>query len=114
MNAAWVGAQPIRTFRPERITVERHSAETEIELRQGKLWRVQGDNRWRAILCLEGEIWITQPWDAQDHLITTGEMFLITQQGKVLVQALLDTRLQLTPPLTAVPYRDWIEHPIFP
>ena len=38
----------------------------------------------------------------------------ITVVAEAGLQALLDTRLQLTPPLTAVPYRDWIEHPIFP
>ncbi len=71
----------------------------------GKLWLAEGNYRWRAILCLQGAIWITQDGDLRDHVIEAGEMFLISQPGKVIVQALADARLQITPCLATAPCR---------
>ena len=96
--------QPIRTAWPERAILESKEAETEVELRAGKFLRVDGDIRWRAIVCREGRIWITQDGDVQDHVITTGEMFLVSQPGKVIAEALVDTRISITPCLATPPF----------
>ncbi len=99
MAAEALGAQPIRRSRPERVVRESEGASMVIALAKGKLWRAEGDNRWRAILCLEGAIWVTQERDLLDHTIVAGEMFLISQRGKVLAEALVDARMRVTPSL---------------
>ena len=113
MAASMMGAQPVRTFRPARAILECTDAETKIELRAGKFWRAAGDSRWRAILCLEGMIWITQDGDVQDHVITTGEMFLVSQPGKVIAQALINSRMTITPCLATTSFRGRFEDTIF-
>lgn len=50
-------------------------------------------------------VWITQGRDARDHIIKAGEMFLITQRRKVIVQALANARLKVTPCLATTTSR---------
>jgi hypothetical protein len=113
MTVAMAGAQPLRIFRPER-GLESQDAQTGVELRAGQLWRVEGNNCWRAILCRQGIAWITQNRDLQDHVITAGEMFLISQPGTVIVQALGEARLEITPCLAAASFRGRYDEAIFP
>ena len=112
MTALIAGAQPLRTFRPE-SALHSEDAETVVELRAGQLWRADGNNCWRAIMCREGVIWITQNGDVQDHVITAGEMFLVSQPGKVIVQALIDARMEVTPCLATASFRGRFEDTIF-
>lgn len=85
---------------------------TQVELCTGDLWRADGDNRWRMIICQRGEIWITQERDLQDYVLTAGQMFLGTQRGRVIVQALEDACLHITPSLQKAPYVG--SHMVFP
>jgi len=94
-------------FSPHRIrgTVRNvQEAVTDIELRRGELWRADGDNCWRMIVCQGGVIWVTQERDLKDYVLKEGEMFIVTLPGSVLVQALEDALVQITPPLKATPY----------
>jgi hypothetical protein len=75
-----------------------------VELGLGELWRADGDNRWRMIICVRGVIWVTQDRDMQDYVLTTGQVFLVTLPGTVLVQGLEDAAMQITPSLRARPY----------
>jgi hypothetical protein len=59
-------------------------------------------------------IWITQDGDVQDHVVTTGEMFLVSQTGKVIAQALVDSRIEITPCLATASFRGRFEDTIFP
>jgi len=108
--------QLIRKYRPERAVMQSACSNptTEIQLAKGELWRAVGNNRWRAILCLDGMIWITQDGDPRDHLIAAGEMFLISQAGQVLVQGLTSAQLQVTPCLAASPFFGRFEDTIWP
>jgi len=74
------------------------------ELRAGDLFCLTGDSRWRMIVCLRGVIWITQERDMQDYVLTSGEMFLVTLPGKVVVQGLQDAAVKFTPSLKTAPY----------
>jgi hypothetical protein len=112
MIAIIAKAQPIRPFRPE-SAVWSKDAETIVPLRSGQLWRADGNNCWRAIMCREGVLWITQTGDLQDHIITAGEMFLISQPGEVLVQALDSARFEITPCLAGTSFRGRFEATIF-
>lgn len=83
----------------------------EVGLSPGDLWRIEGDNRWRMIVCLQGRVWITQERDLEDYVLGAGEMFIVTQPGKVLVQALDDSCIEITSPVKKAPYRGG--YPIF-
>jgi hypothetical protein len=76
-----------------------------VELRAGDFWRASGDDRWKMIVCRQGMVWITQERDFQDYVLEAGEMFLITQPGVVLMQALEDARVEITPSLKTTPYK---------
>jgi hypothetical protein len=112
MAAAITRSQPVRTFRPE-SALQCKDAETVVELRAGQLWRADGNICWRAIMCQEGVIWITQNGDVQDHVITAGEMFLVSQPGKVIAQALVNARIEVTPCLATASFRGRFEDTIF-
>jgi hypothetical protein len=76
----------------------------EVELRAHELWRADGDHRWQVITCQRGMVWITQRRDVRDYVLEAGEVFVITLPGAVLVQALDDACIQLSPSLRAKPY----------
>jgi hypothetical protein len=103
MASTTLGTQRIQKTRPERVVGEIKDPAMELALGKGDLWEPEGNIRWRAIICLEGAIWVTQQRDFRDHVLTAGEMFLISQRGKVVVQALVDARMQLTPSLATTP-----------
>ena len=81
-----------------------HDAAAEFELHPGDVFSLTGDSRWRMIVCLRGVIWITQARDMQDYVLTPGEMFLVTQPGKVVVQGLQEAAVKVTPSLKTAPY----------
>jgi len=76
----------------------------EVDLRVHDLWRVDGDYRWHVITCQRGMVWVTQKRDLHDYVLTAGDVFVITLPGTVLVQALEDASIQLSPSLRATPY----------
>jgi hypothetical protein len=75
-----------------------------VELGLGELVRMQGDNRWRMIACMQGVVWITQERDMQDYVLTAGQIFLVTLPGTVLVQGVKESSVQVTPSLRTRPY----------
>jgi hypothetical protein len=77
----------------------------QLDLRPHQVWRANGDNRWRLIICRRGVVWITQKGDLQDYVLKEGDMFLITLRGEILIQALEGARIEVTPSLKATPYR---------
>lgn len=81
-----------------------------VELSAGEFWRLEGDSRWRAIICVSGEVWITQKRDVQDYVLTTGDIFLVTQRGRVLIEALCEASVVVTPSLRRAPYQG--EYPV--
>jgi hypothetical protein len=84
---------------------------TEVNLGAGALWRMGRHNCWRVIVCLRGVVWITQKRDPRDYVLTRGKMFLVTQPGTVLVEAVEDACIHVTLPLRAAPCRGRL--PIF-
>lgn len=82
-----------------------------VELGTQDIWRLDGDNRWRVIVCVRGEIWVTQERDLRDYVLSTGDMFIVSQRGSVLIQAFGKACVEITPSLKSVPYRG--DYPIF-
>jgi hypothetical protein len=58
------------------------------ELRRGETLSVDGDRRGQRLHCIDGQLWITQAGDAMDHLVAGSREFVITQPGRVVIQAL--------------------------
>ena len=59
-----------------------------IDLNTGQGWSVKGQRRQQTVLCLAGNIWVTQEGDLKDYLLEEGDAFLITRPGLVMVRAL--------------------------
>ncbi len=68
------------------------------------VYRLDGDHRWHMIVCREGLVWITQERDVRDYVLSAGEIFIVTRRGRVLVQALPEARIEVTPSLEGSPY----------
>ncbi len=48
-----------------------------------------------VIVCMEGELWITQHGDTRDHFVRAGEAFTIDRTGRIVVQAQRPARVTL-------------------
>jgi hypothetical protein len=80
------------------------TAATIIDMESKEMQHLKGDHRWRMIICREGTVWITQEHDVRDYVLTPGDVFLVTQSGRVLIEALEKARVELTPTLKTAPY----------
>jgi hypothetical protein len=81
-----------------------HGPAAQVRLRDGELWSQEGDARWSVIVCLEGRVWLTQERDWRDYLLTAGDIFVVTQRGRVVASAQGPAVLQVTPPLESAPF----------
>jgi hypothetical protein len=88
--------------------------ESDIELNARGIQRLAGDNRWRAIVCQHGRVWITQKHDLKDYVLSAGEVFLITNPGTVIVQALEAARVEITPSLAGASCAKRFADTVFP
>ena len=70
---------------------------TEVQMPANSLLRVEGDSRGIKILCRSGSRWITQEGDSRDHLLEKMGDFAINRDGLVVVQALTDTEIVVSP-----------------
>jgi hypothetical protein len=70
---------------------------TEIQLPARSLLRMDGSHRGVSFLCRSGLCWITQEGDSKDYLLEHKQNFTINQDGVVVVQALADTELLVSP-----------------
>ncbi len=58
---------------------------------------MDGDSRGVRLICLDGIVWVTQPADAIDYVLSAGQSFTVTHPGTVLVQGLPEGHLRLAP-----------------
>jgi hypothetical protein len=103
------GSLPFQIEVPERPACE----PLEVTLCNRGLWRLDGDHRWQVIVCLQGSVWITQQNDFQDYLLGSGQGFIVTRPGLVIIQARPHARIQVTPSLETVPCSRRILNPVF-
>ncbi len=61
------------------------------------LYRLPGDRRGTTIRCGRGAVWVTQPGDPVDHILSAGESWDVTRAGLVLVQGLSEAAVELKP-----------------
>lgn len=86
-------------------TAEKIRSDSSFYLLQGEIQRLTGDHRWKLIYCQEGSLWITQENDLDDYVLQEEEGFLISQRGRVIIQARKNSRYGISPPLTRNPYK---------
>lgn len=58
--------------------------------------RLLGNHAGEQVTCLGGIAWLTEPGSLDDIFLSNGESFTITGKGPVLIQGMLDTRLEIT------------------
>ena len=59
--------------------------------------RLEGLRAGDAILCIRGNLWITQAGDPQDYLLAQGQKFVASRRGLVVVQAFTDSAYRCVP-----------------
>jgi hypothetical protein len=69
----------------------------DINLDEGEIFTLMGDQRQTAIENLSGVLWITQEDDITDYKFNQGERFTITHSGKVIIQGMPSARFRLFP-----------------
>lgn len=103
MNFA-IGLDALPQYRLGQERSELAEATIDVDLGISEVWRGRGDQRWRIIACRGGTIWVTQKVDLTDYVLREGEIFVVTLPGPVLVQALEEASVTITPPIKAMPY----------
>ncbi len=68
-----------------------------MDLQHRQEYSLTGDRRYQTVACISGSVWITQEGDMQDYLLQEGEVFIITHRGLVIVRALEDSTIGLSP-----------------
>ena len=58
--------------------------------------RLAGIDRGDAIVVTQGTLWVTQEGDPQDYVISTGERFVASRHGAVVVEALTDAAMRFS------------------
>lgn len=79
-----------------------------IELREGEIMSVRIVDA-LTVLCLEGQLWITQQRDPDDTVLGKGESFDLSRRGVSLLEALRDARVAIVP-ASALPARRLGQH----
>ncbi len=67
-----------------------------IDLFKDKVFCIDVDARGVSINCDRGSLWVTQPNDNRDHILRTGKTVHLTQKGKVVVFAFMDSVLSVS------------------
>ena len=87
--------------------------DTMVDLATGQGWGVTGRRRQQTLFCLQGRVWVTQEGDIQDYLLESGDAFLITLPGLVLVRAFTPARIGYAESLLPVPFKGRFSQTVF-
>jgi len=112
MTASQITLGTPRLRRPQLALCNAQCVAAPWELSAGKLRRLDGDHRWEVVICQRVKLWITQDNDPLDYLVGAGEVFVITQPGRVVIEALAAATVQIAP-LLRTTLRDTSEEIIF-
>ena len=91
--------RPVNSFSVGGGVKDRDSVEraTKYQMPANSLLPVEGDGRGIKILCRSGSCWITQERDLKDYPLGDKGGFTINRGGLVVVQALTDTEIVVSP-----------------
>ena len=74
-----------------------NSQGVQVSLAPGQVLALDGDKRGFEILCQRDPLWITQANDLEDHLLTSGEKFMIYKTGTIVIQGVQQGMLRISP-----------------
>ena len=74
-----------------------YSKRVVVELERGGLLPLH-DGAGATVVCVEGELWITQEHDGEDVLLSAGESLRLSRNGRTVVQALRASRVAVEAP----------------
>lgn len=60
-------------------------------LTKDEAFLINGDARGLSVSCGHGRLWLTQPGDSRDHILSGGQELIISQKGKIAVIACEDS-----------------------
>jgi len=83
-----------RSAAPAFQTAKTHGDER-LQLNRSETFSLDGDSRGKVISCLSGVVWITQTGDTMDYRLTAGEALTISRRGRVVVQGLAQSSVQM-------------------
>ena len=83
------GATTLNRTRTEQSSqrCEDECAEKSLSLREGELSSFEA-KKGDVVVCLRGAVWLTQSGDIKDYALRSGERFVATGKGKVVIQGL--------------------------
>ena len=84
-----------------------------IHLNHRQEYSLTGDHRYQSIVCISGSVWVTQENDVQDYLLQDDEVFIITSRGRVIVRALADSTIGLSPKIEKRSMGSRVRHSVF-
>lgn len=68
-----------------------------ISLLPNAVMSLAGEGQGFALTCHAGRLWVTQPGDPADHLLAAGERFVAEGKGSLVLQALNEAVVSVTP-----------------
>jgi hypothetical protein len=68
-----------------------------VDLERGGLLPLH-DGAGATVVCVEGEVWITQEHDGRDLLLSAGESLRLSRNGRAVIQALRGSRVAVEAP----------------
>jgi quercetin dioxygenase-like cupin family protein len=74
-----------------------YSKRVVVELERGGLLPLH-DGAGATVVCVEGELWITQEHDGEDVLLSAGESLRLSRNGRTVVQALRGSHVAVEAP----------------
>jgi quercetin dioxygenase-like cupin family protein len=74
-----------------------YSKRVVVELERGGLLPLH-DGAGATVVCVAGELWITQEDDGEDVLLSAGESLRLSRNGRTVVQALRSSRVAVEAP----------------
>ena len=72
----------------------------DIVLKSGEILCLGDDARKLSVACRTGSLWVTQPGDPNDHVLSPGQNFIITRKGKIAITALNNATFHFTTPVS--------------
>lgn len=76
-----------------------NTEDVQLTLAPNTVFRMDGDRRGSTIVCLKGNLWVTQQGDAADYLLGAGERLVVSRRGTVLVQGISEAKTRIIPRL---------------
>jgi len=62
--------------------------EIDVCLTHNQVFKMDGDKRGIQIVCRQGNLWVTQADDLEDHVLKDGDRFIVARPGLVVIQGL--------------------------